>query len=48
MLVVQIVVVLKVYWGDAREKIVQAVDSIPLDCVVIGNRGLGKIQRSNS
>nr|ATE50933.1 universal stress protein 27 [Salvia miltiorrhiza]AWR88476.1 universal stress protein 3 [Salvia miltiorrhiza] len=40
-----IVVVLKIYWGDAREKLVEAVDSIPLDCIVIGNRGLGKIKR---
>ncbi|KAH6789223.1 Adenine nucleotide alpha hydrolases-like superfamily protein [Perilla frutescens var. frutescens] len=41
----EIVVVLKVYWGDAREKIVESVDNIPLDCIVIGNRGLGKLKR---
>ncbi|KAI8561811.1 hypothetical protein RHMOL_Rhmol04G0370500 [Rhododendron molle] len=41
----EIVVVLKIYWGDAREKICEAVDNIPLSCLVIGNRGFGKIKR---
>ncbi|KAH7842126.1 hypothetical protein Vadar_001763 [Vaccinium darrowii] len=41
----EIVVVMKIYWGDAREKICEAVDNIPLSCLVIGNRGLGKIKR---
>ncbi|KAL1539133.1 universal stress protein PHOS34-like [Salvia divinorum] len=40
-----IVVVLKIYWGDAREKLVESVDNIPLDSIVIGNRGLGKLKR---
>ncbi|XP_047960313.1 universal stress protein PHOS34-like [Salvia hispanica] len=40
-----IIVVLKIYWGDAREKLVEAVDNIPLDSIVIGNRGLGKLKR---
>ncbi|XAR49692.1 hypothetical protein NMG60_11032963 [Bertholletia excelsa] len=42
----EIVVLLKVYWGDAREKIIEAVDNIPLSCLVIGNRGLGKLRRA--
>lgn len=37
--------ILKIYWGDPREKICEAVDNIPLSCLVIGNRGLGKIKR---
>jgi len=41
----EIVVLMKIYWGDAREKICEAVDNIPLSCLVIGNRGLGKIKR---
>ncbi|KAL6343913.1 hypothetical protein AAG906_027685 [Vitis piasezkii] len=41
-----IVVLMKVYWGDAREKICEAIDNIPLSCLVIGNRGLGKIKRA--
>lgn len=41
----EIIVLLKIYWGDAREKLCESVDNIPLDSLVIGNRGLGKIQR---
>ena len=41
----EIVVLLKIFWGDAREKICEAVDNIPLSCLIIGNRGLGKIKR---
>ncbi|KAK3188560.1 hypothetical protein Dsin_028121 [Dipteronia sinensis] len=42
----QVVVLFKVYWGDAREKICEAIDKIPLSCLIIGNRGLGKIKRA--
>ncbi|GMY27908.1 universal stress protein PHOS32-like [Fagus crenata] len=42
----QVVVVTKIYWGDAREKICEAIDNIPLSCLIIGNRGLGKIKRA--
>ncbi|KAE9455122.1 hypothetical protein C3L33_12974, partial [Rhododendron williamsianum] len=42
----EIVVLLKIYWGDAREKICEAVDNVPLNCIVMGNRGLGKIKRA--
>ncbi|KAK2644516.1 hypothetical protein Ddye_019711 [Dipteronia dyeriana] len=42
----EVVVLFKVYWGDAREKICEAIDKIPLSCLIIGNRGLGKIKRA--
>eukprot|EP01018_Ginkgo_biloba_P039094 Gb_02091 [translate_table: standard] len=41
-----ILVGVKIYWGDAREKICAAVENIPLDCLVMGSRGLGKIKRA--
>ncbi|PSR97895.1 Universal stress protein [Actinidia chinensis var. chinensis] len=41
----EIVVLLKIYWGDPRETICEAIDNIPLSCLVIGNRGLGKLKR---
>ncbi|KAG6664190.1 hypothetical protein CIPAW_02G075400 [Carya illinoinensis] len=42
----QIMLIMKIYWGDAREKICEAIDKIPLSCLVIGNRGLGKLKRA--
>jgi len=42
----KVVVVVKIYWGDPREKICDAVGKIPLNCLVMGNRGLGKIKRA--
>ncbi|XP_027339048.1 universal stress protein PHOS34 [Abrus precatorius] len=41
-----IMVLMKIYWGDAREKICEAVDHIPVDCLTMGNRGLGTIRRA--
>lgn len=41
----QVTVVGKVYWGDAREKIVDSVGDLKLDALVMGSRGLGAIQR---
>ncbi|KAI3916327.1 hypothetical protein MKW98_004768 [Papaver atlanticum] len=42
----EIVVVAKIFWGDPREKLCSAVDNIPLSCIIIGNRGLGKLKRA--
>ncbi|MED6156781.1 hypothetical protein PIB30_017595 [Stylosanthes scabra] len=39
-------VLMKVFWGVPGEKICQAIESVPLETVFMGNRGLSPLQRA--
>ncbi|KNA10676.1 hypothetical protein SOVF_142130 [Spinacia oleracea] len=41
----QVNVVWKIYWGDARERVCEAAGSLHLDTLIMGSRGLGSIKR---
>ncbi|XP_051127695.1 universal stress protein PHOS32-like [Andrographis paniculata] len=39
-------VFMRIFWGDPREMLCESVGKTSLDCLVLGNRGLGTLQRA--